>query len=90
MFRRDVPAGFYQNFVILIAKPLDQIKRFALCERLAARYFHQLATELAHFFDNRIDGEMVAAREGVFAVAPGAAHGTTRQANERAGTSGMR
>ena len=33
---------------------------------------------------------MVAAAERVFAVAPGAAHGTAGQPNERAGPAGMR
>jgi len=76
--------------MVVVAQTPNQIKRLALCERLTAGDLYELTTELTHAFDNRVDGEMVAAGEGVFAVTPATAHGTARQTNKRARTPCMR
>ena len=87
---RNIATGLDQNLLAFVAQAFYQIKSFALGQRLAAGDLHQPTTELMHSFDNGVDSEMVAAREGVFAVAPGATHRTAGQSNKRARTPCMR
>ena len=88
--RRDIAAGFDQDFVFVVAKLRDQSESLGLGERLAAGYFDQPATEVSHLLHDVFDRDVIAAGERVFAVAPDAAHWAAGQAHERARAAGVR
>src|SRR5260221_12760672 len=73
-FRRNIAAGFDQHFEVFITQTLDQIKSFALRQRLAAAALDQLALEVAHLLHDIVDSKLLTTPEGGFAVAPRATH----------------
>src|SRR5207302_6897078 len=85
----DRSRSFDEHFESVAAKARDQVECFLLRERLAAGDFDQLAAVALYTRDHVIDGNLLAAGERVFRVAPSAAQIAPRQAHEDAWPAGM-
>src|ERR1044071_3627805 len=90
--RRDVDRSrrLDQHFESVIAEPLDQLERFRLRQRLAARHLDELAAVALHAIEHFVDRHPLATSERVLRVAPHAAEIAAGEAHEDAGTSGVR
>ena len=75
-----------QDLVALVAKPLDQLKTFFLSEWFSARDLDEFACKRSYLVEHGIDGDMIAAGEGVLTVAPDATHGTSGEPHENTGS----